>query len=290
MKRVKDHKYLYRRGDVLHFRRSIPPYARQFFDGQTEMWVSLGTVSIAEARHLLGKHLAVFERKIAQATKRVAPVDVAVPVERRPDRNELGEAVREWFASRIDRLHVDFQQSGSDIKRQAQELEFLISTVRSAIIGEDELPLATQWIVEEIITQQGWHLDTETYEYAFLARLVGRGQIEAAERQLREIAGLPHKVIDETFSPDQYVIDEQRRRQRFAQLPVSLHDLFNGYAAEKKPAAATIKAWTRQLRAFTDFLGHNDAVRITRDDVVRWKEHLLSRKERPLSAKTVADT
>ncbi|MGK2908638.1 MAG: DUF6538 domain-containing protein [Sphingobium sp.] len=290
MKRIKDHQFLYRRGDVLHFRRSVPPSARHVFEGRREVWVSLGTCSVPEARHLLAVEIAKFERLIAQATKKIAPIDVAIPPLLGPTQPEIGEAVREWFADRAERIYVDFRSDSSESVRREEELEAVISHLRNSIRGHGDPPLDTQWVAEEIIQQQMWKIDPGAYEYSYLLRLVGRGQIEAAERHLREIRGLPHRIVDDTFSPEQYIADDLRRQRRVKEEPVSLHALFDGYAAERKPSPATIKAWKRQLRAFTDFLEHDDARRVTGDDVVRWKDYLLNRPERPLSAKTVADT
>lgn len=74
--------------------------------------------------------------------------------------------------------------------------------------------------------------------------------------------------------------------------PVPLFDLFDGYVAERQPAPATQKAFERQLQHLTNFLGHDDAARITPADIVAWKDALLA--PRPdgtrRSARTVKDT
>ncbi len=54
----------------------------------------------------------------------------------------------------------------------------------------------------------------------------------------------------------------------------TLTELFDAYVAERKPAASTVNAWRRLVTAFGTFLGHEDAARITPEDVLAWKTKL----------------
>jgi integrase len=73
-----------------------------------------------------------------------------------------------------------------------------------------------------------------------------------------------------------------------------LMDLFDAYVAERKPAPATVKRWRPVMEHMKAFLGHDDARRITRKDVVAWKEALLAEtgeSGKPLRvARTVKET
>jgi integrase len=73
-----------------------------------------------------------------------------------------------------------------------------------------------------------------------------------------------------------------------------LMDLFDAYVAERNPAPATVKRWRPVMDHLKGFLGHDDAARITRKDVVAWKDALLAEKGEdgePLrKAKTVKET
>lgn len=141
MERVKHHKYLYRRGDTLLFRRSVPPRARAAFGGKTEVWVSLGTASVAEAHHLLLPKIAEFERTLSQVTGRVAPVDVVFPASSEPTKIEIGETVRAWFADRIPRVHVDY--AATNTGPLEAELKAFTASIRDTIRagGEPAAPL-----------------------------------------------------------------------------------------------------------------------------------------------------
>ncbi len=59
-----------------------------------------------------------------------------------------------------------------------------------------------------------------------------------------------------------------------------------GWAAEKRPAEKTLYEWTRVVRQFTTFLGHNNAARLQPDDLIAWKAALV---EGGFQAKTIRD-
>lgn len=56
---------------------------------------------------------------------------------------------------------------------------------------------------------------------------------------------------------------------------VSLNDLFEGWIKESHPSQSTIDQWRKYVDTFAKFIGHQDAGRVTKADVLRWKEHLL---------------
>jgi len=73
----------------------------------------------------------------------------------------------------------------------------------------------------------------------------------------------------------------------------NIMDLFDGYVAEENPSPATVKAWKPIMVHLGVFLGHTDSERVTTDDLIRWKDHLLvtpTKNGSPRSAKTVKDS
>lgn len=294
MKRVKGHRYLYRRGEHLVFRRGVPKLARAAF-GKTEVLVSLGTGSIAEARHLLHRELERFDRLLAEATGTRSPAVVLDPIKREPSAEEVEEGVRLWFAERVGRV-VDEVHTIPDEGRAVdlmRDYEALSADAAAGMRIGSESAMMTDWIVEALIDRFGWQVEPSTLLHRRLTKLVGRGQMEAARCFAQEANCQPRRVVDETFSVEQYRLDAERQRERMARTPVSMMGLFDGYAKERKPAVATIKAWRRQLSAFVGFVGHDDAARVTPEDVVSWKDHLLHNAGKGgsgLSAKTVGET
>ena len=77
---------------------------------------------------------------------------------------------------------------------------------------------------------------------------------------------------------------------------VSLTGLVEAWWIEAKATGrkpSTYESYSRTFAVLSAFLGHDDAARVTRDDVVRFKDHRLSstnpRNGRPISPRTVKD-
>lgn len=68
--------------------------------------------------------------------------------------------------------------------------------------------------------------------------------------------------------------------------PLTFAALIEAWAAEAAPAARTRYEWSRVLDKLAAFVGHDDPRRLTRADVVRWKEHLIAAGQSP---KTIRD-
>nr|WP_047573961.1 site-specific integrase [Methylobacterium sp. ZNC0032] len=71
-----------------------------------------------------------------------------------------------------------------------------------------------------------------------------------------------------------------------AQAPVSFDDLVKGWAAEKKPVAKTLYAWKAVVEKLKKSIGHEDAGRLTLDDMLLWKASLIEAGFKP---KTIRD-
>ena len=83
----------------------------------------------------------------------------------------------------------------------------------------------------------------------------------------------------ETLKPDQ-------QAARPAGRPVRFEELLAGWAAEKRPTQKTTYEWKRVLAQLAAFLGHDDAKRLTADDLIAWKQQLVAAGQRP---KTIRD-
>lgn len=301
MRRVKDHRYLYRRGDVLWFRRAVPPGARAAFDGVREVQTSLRTSDLSKARHLLHRELQRFEERLSLATGLATPLEVITLSERRvPSKAEIDEVVRTWLDERLRGTPMsDYStpEKVADARVKLVELEVYSDAVAKGLAYGATTPLlTTQWLAESLIERNGWRVEPGTDLERYLLRMAGRGQVEASVGQSAYITGEPLTVLDATFFPDQYRRDEERQRERGrggGQPTVSFQSLFDGYAAESAPAPATLKVWKRQIEAFVSFLGHENANAITLANVVEWKEKLLTQPNavgKLLSARTVRDS
>lgn len=71
-----------------------------------------------------------------------------------------------------------------------------------------------------------------------------------------------------------------------AGLTVPLAELIKGWSSERKPAQKTLYEWKRVLRQLEAFLGHDDAGRISSEDLIAWKGSMVEAGLRP---KTIQD-
>ena len=70
-------------------------------------------------------------------------------------------------------------------------------------------------------------------------------------------------------------------------VPVTFDELVKGWAAERKPVEKTIYDWSRVMAQLVRFLEHDDARRVTADDLVAWKDDLVAAG---LAAKTIRES
>lgn len=56
---------------------------------------------------------------------------------------------------------------------------------------------------------------------------------------------------------------------------LSIRSIFKSYAAEAQLASSTVKRWMPVVERLTAHLGHGEATRISRADIVAWKNALL---------------
>jgi integrase len=296
LKAVRGERYIYRRGDRLYFRRGVPDDVRGLFGGRAEVQVSLRTSSIAEARHKRQRELDKFEQAIAAYRGEVAPSEIA-HAPSRPSVRVLEAGVREAFAERMERVQSVNRADPDAVHAALRRLEdlkfFLRETMASRRLGSDGPTLDVVWMAEALCERNRWAVEEGSDTWWKLIDLVTRAQIEATERQLQGLEGRPQQTSDEMFSAEHFIADAQMREQSKAVEPVSLLTLFDEYVAERKPAPATIKAFGRQVRRFSEFLQHDDARRVSKQDVDRWKVELLARGGKdgsPLNPRTVRET
>lgn len=63
--------------------------------------------------------------------------------------------------------------------------------------------------------------------------------------------------------------------------PVSFQEIVDGWALERRPVAKTQYEWTRVIRELEKFLKHKDAHRLTPDDLIRWKQSMVTAGLKP---------
>lgn len=66
----------------------------------------------------------------------------------------------------------------------------------------------------------------------------------------------------------------------------TLSEVFEAWRTEVQPAPNTVSTWKGNLNSLREFVGHEDVGRLTKHDIVGWKDDLV---QKGLSAKTIND-
>ena len=273
-------KHLFRRGGSYTFRKAIPVYARPAFGGIREYVRSLGDVSETRARALAALHAEYCARLIDDARNRSKPrsaVSDILRVRRIPDRAEVERAVRKWLVAMEDSATSQIPRGQPEADQQARDLGMQeAEVVRVMRARNGEAPLTTRWIADALIQSNDWLIGADDPLRALLEDRVARGQRELAARLRAELSwedrpAPTHRIfMPEAFAQDRDVPEASTRRA------VPLLNVLEGYFAEQEPSAATVKKWRTALNSLIAHLGHDDAARVTSDDIVGWKNALLA--------------
>ena len=177
--------------------------------------------------------------------------------------------VAAWAEREVQNLRAEFGGFGrtvlkigiSDAQRRRESLEELLG------------PAA-----DGFLSRRGLVVDAESR-----ARLLE--QLLSADRQA---SLLNMRRAEGDYSPDP-------NSGRFPAFPeaastpqsVSLLDLFDAWARERKPSQSTVDQWRKHCESFVQFLDKDDAGQVTKFEVVRWKDALVAAGGSP---KTINDS
>jgi integrase len=145
-----------------------------------------------------------------------------------------------------------------------------------------------EWCSEQadiLIQRRGLLVDDAGREQ--LARAVAAA-IQRASLTLSRLARGDRVELDGVSTP-LFVAQPAAKPVRAAPTPgqpVRFEELVEAWAAETGPAPKTKYEWSRVFRKLASFAGHDDASRVTSDDIIRWKDKLVSDG---LNPKTIRD-
>lgn len=273
-------KHLYRRGNSYEFRKVIPLYARAAFDPPVGTFSrSFGDVSRREADHLAAECRKYCDRRIAGALSKPDPtmrVASFKPGGRVPDQADIDRAIRAWVTDQEQRAakgRLDREARKQTVRDLANIAALTPDHLRE---GRQGSLLTTSWTADRIAEEEQWILPPDSRLGEYLFDSVGRAQRELALRVKAELnfedrPSPTHAMFDAVaFAQDRESLHATARE------PVPIMDIFAGYLAEQQPAAKTVKKWRAALQSFIAHLGHDDAARVTPEDVIAWKSALLT--------------
>lgn len=272
---------LHPRTKVFWLRRRVPANLVTAV-GRKEVTLSLGTKDPIEAKRRFSEELAKLEARWAalrQGPRSLTEIEAhglarevhdwwlqkhqANPSEQGFWRTDLvGKLWAALLATDAQSLLADFLHGPIDQERQS------VREMKAWCVQTAERLLETRGLIVDEVGRER------------LAKAVSAAVQRASlalERYARgEFDGVP--VVATTQAPPSAVSKGQKA--------ISFEELVRGWAAEKHPAQKTRYEWKRVVGQFAAYLGHEDATRVTPDDVIRWKEALIAKG---LAPKTISD-
>ena len=272
----------------------IPKDLRPFFNNKTELREALGS-DRRIALKMLSNAVAGFQAQIARAQIEVSrahhatrPAPARQPLQeaqlalrhyqRRIEQDDAGRKNDPiWANISINDLYVTELRQGFSGKLTDERLERLI--------GETINEFRDEGLTDCVRGLPEWRSLAMTLciaEYEALERV--------CERDGGDFNGQPvHPVIVDAMQASTAIAPTTPRDGSSSKKdPVSLMWLFDRYFEAQKKIGVGNEAqrrWISSFKHLIDFLGHDDALRLTKSDVVKWRDKRLTE----VSAKTVAD-
>lgn len=212
--------------------------------------------------------------------------------ERYPGNAEI-EAAREKLVKEANAAGVDLSDPlevldlSLDFLRikHARDIDSHVREARLSALQGDLAAGETRQVEHEIdayLEQRGLSADHGTAERSVLAKHLMRAEIEALQRTLERDRG------DYTGQPSDPIVRPPAPENTLK--PVSITGLWDSYV-ESRVVAGFMKDGGKRARPVFEnlrkFLGHNNALLVTKKNLLEWRDHLLHVDK--LSAKTTSD-
>lgn len=236
---------------VYYYRKVVPEALRAAL-GKTEFRISLGTKDIREAKRLYPATAAEVDAKLSQATG--GPVSLTI--------KQIAALAGRWYRESIARHD---ENPGDELG-----WDVWADQLRDAYHGGKTSEIVRP-IVDDLLKVEGLVLDAQSRAKLDEAVLVNA--LEFAETQIRKAQG--------DYSPDPFLstIPEwkppQSEKASDVSKALSLDALFERWEKETNSGPRTRYDWKRIVKKLTQYLGHDDALRITQSDIAGWRDALL---------------
>lgn len=269
-------RHLVNRSGRYHARLVVPKDLRGIV-GKTELRASLGGDYRDALRQLPGA-VAQLQHKIAMAERQGAGANGNAPARYPLAPDQIAHSHYMQRLKFDDELRNDPRYASVGID------DVLVSRLREAVAGKaNDAELGALVGAEVERFRAAGNLDTKpgSPEWREIARALCHAELEAlaraAERDEGDFSGTPTTPIIKDAQPPEN-----------AAAPVSLSRLWADYVVFRQQAGSMRDGARRQrpvIEGLRKFLKHDDAARITKKDLLAWRDHLMKGK----SAKTVSD-
>lgn len=165
---------------------------------------------------------------------------------------------------RPDECELAAEQFGEDLTAGINSLPVLPDQDQGL---ENRFGLLCDWVLT---------LNTMRVDYATCKRLLGAIAMagQSGPRRLKDNA-------DFNYGPDPYL-----ERYPIFVRERTLTEAYEAWRTEARPSPSTVSSWKGHLRSLQQFLGHEQISRLSKHDVVAWKDKLV---QDGMSAKTIND-
>lgn len=261
-------------------RKRVPDDLRAAL-GKTEIKKTLGTKNPAEAKRLHAAALAEIEAEWAVMRKGAAPGLTEALIA------ELEQEICDrWVSHHRDRQQTfwrisEFENLWTQVQRPRPPTKTPVEDYADSSMRRFAYECA-----DEFAAERGLQVDDDGR--LRLAKAASRGLQRASLAMLPKLGwGDVARGVDAPPGPTKVGQSGANRTiVAGASKPLPFSELVDGWARERKPVERTVYSYQRVLNALKMFLGHDDARRLTADDLVAWKNDLIA-KER--SSKTIRD-
>jgi integrase len=152
------------------------------------------------------------------------------------------------------------------------------------LFADDILGDHRQALELHLAKRYGWHAIAPHSMKALLAQYVA--DLPKAMEARAALASGDYRVPDWLEARPQGGDALLNVRNRQAEvLPFSR--IMDHWKAMRGPTPSSVRSYTTRIKSLTDFLGHDDAARLTDDDVRRWRDALIDKGEK--SPETIRD-
>ncbi|WP_152047172.1 site-specific integrase [Aureimonas psammosilenae] len=268
-------------GGAIYVRLVIPPALQPFANNQKNIYRPIGATR-QEAKRNHARALASAQDEMDAIKRRKAEAEGAqiMRVSRRYAEMTPDQMAREHYCSRLafdDELRNDPRYAASPID---DELVEIVRDIKAGRGTDAEIAQALGGALARFRARGNTDAEPQTAKWREIARTVAFAEYEAlsrvAERDEGDFSGkpeMPALLVDESDPVP----------------AVPLMKLFDSYFLELAASGRGAEAkrrWKPVMEHLIKFLQHDDARRVTRADVLRWKDDLLTR----LAPKTVRDS
>ncbi|QCO57241.1 hypothetical protein EOK75_15900 (plasmid) [Pseudorhodobacter turbinis] len=208
------------------------------------------------------------------------PAEIDAEYETAMQRIEAGEGDARRHGVAVLNLYTDYELKAGARHFDHQNRVRRLNALRSAASAGDFRLIDAS--VEKYIVEQMLDVEQDSVEWRGLASGIARAEIDALKRTLERDEGtFLDTPTDSILKPTTVPVQNPAR--------VPLQQLFNDYIKKRQMTGRHRDGganWEGVIRSLIKFLGHDDARKITKRDLIKWRDALL---ESGMSAKTVSD-